>query len=33
MWNHGKREEFSDRLEYLEDKSIRHANEMAKRGA
>lgn len=29
-WNDGKREEFKDRLEYAEDKSIRHANEMNK---
>lgn len=30
MWNHGKREEFKDRLEYAEDKSIRSANTMKK---
>jgi len=30
MWNHGKREEFGDRLEYEEQKSVRHANEMKK---
>ena len=32
-WNDGKREEFNDRLEYLEDKSIRSANNMAKKSA
>ena len=32
-WNDGKREEFSDRLEYLEDKSVRSASGMAKKAA